>query len=311
MAGTLPGGSMPKLPENVADEAREALLRDAATLAAEARTTVLNAALRDGERAVGLLRLRLAAPPPAFDDATLTAALQLGTSSRDEYARETAWYALRGVTDPSIVQPLLHSLANDTVDDVRSAAALALGPFAERPEVREALTRAAAEVPPEVPEVSLGEFTVRTVRLAARLALRAGDEPNEAVRKTVLDESLTPRERLVLLPPSDLSPRRLDELGDEAARAVFALGSSSDDNGVRARAWSLLGYVRVTDFVPALLADLARHPAESIRAAAATGLTQHRDDPDIRAALDRALADPSLAVQRAARNALDGARGAF
>jgi hypothetical protein len=159
--------------------------------------------------------------------------------------------------------------------------------------------------------VSSGEFDVRTVRLAARLALRAGDEPNEAVRKTVLDASLTPQERLMLVPPSGSSPRRLDELGDEAVRAVFELGSSSDENDVRARAWGLLGYVRETDFVPVLLDDLARHPAESIRAAAATGLTQHRDDPDIRAALDRALADPSLTVQRAARSALDGARGAY
>ena len=312
MTGTLPGGSMPNLPENVAGEAREALLEDAATLEAEARATILNTALRDNQRAGALFRLRIGSPPPGFDTATLAAALQIGTSSRDMYARAAAWRALQGVTDLSIVQPLLHSLANDAADEVRSAAALTLGSFVDRPEVRDALTQAAAEVPAEAPKVSIyGEFTVRTVRLAARLALRAGDEPNEAVRKTVLDESLTPQERLVLVPPASPSPRRLDELGDEAVRAVFALGSSSDDHDVRSRAWSLLGYVRETDFVPTLLEDLTRHPAESIRAAAATGLTQHRDDPDIRAALDRALADPSPRVQRAARNALDGARIAF
>jgi hypothetical protein len=55
-----------------------------------------------------------------------------------------------------------------------------------------------------------------------------------------------------------------------------------------------------------LLEDLAQHPGETVRAGAATGLRQHRDDPNVRAALEGAQADSSLRVRQAARNALDG-----
>jgi HEAT repeat protein len=81
---------------------------------------------------------------------------------------------------------------------------------------------------------------------------------------------------------------------------------SSDDQEVRSKAWYLLGDVSETEFIPALLEDLARHPAEGVRAGAALGLRQHRDDPSVRAALERAQADSSVQVQRAARSTLDG-----
>jgi HEAT repeat protein len=201
-----------------------------------------------------------------------------------------------------MVAPLLNSLANDAEDRVRAQAALALASFAEQPLVKDALTSAAAEVPSEPPKVSCCDPTVRS---AARLALRGGGDPVEAVRGTVLDESLTPPERLSLeRPDGDLM--RLDELGAEAARTVFALGSSADDDDVRARAWQLLGYVNDPAFVPALLEDLGQHPAETVRAGAASGLTKHLGNPDVRAALERAQADSSLRVRQAAGFALDG-----
>jgi len=302
--GDRPRESWSGVGASVARTVQQAILKDTDALQAEARATVLNTALGDRERvnAMGRLRQSLAA---TFDEAVLTAAVQIGMTSRDADARATAWNALRGVTDPYIVQPLLYAVANDAAEDVRLAAALTLAPFIDQAVVRDALTRAAAEVPSETPKASRRTFTVRS---AARLALRAGLEPADAVRGTVLDEALTPQERLVLLRPDGVRSLRLDQLGDEAVRAVFALGSSADDAEVRSRAWGLLGDVSERDFVPALLEDLERHPVEAVRAGAATGLRQHRDDPEVRAALDRALADPSLLVQRAARNALDGVR---
>ena len=281
---------------------QQQILKDRDALIAEARATVLNTALGDRDRVSAMFQLRQGLTP-TFDEAILTAAVQIGIASRDADARATAWQGLRGVIDPSIVQPLLHSLANDAAEDVREDAALALAPFSDQPAVRDALTRAAAEVPSETPEVSCCTFTVRS---AARLALRASLEPADMVRGTVLDESLTPQERLVLLRPDGARSLRLDQLGDEAARAVYAIGSSADDAEVRSRAWGLLGDVSERDFLPALLEDLERHPVEAVRAGAAAGLRQHRDDPEVRAALDRALADASVLVQRAARNALDG-----
>jgi HEAT repeat protein len=289
----------------VAASIRESLLKDAATLMAEARATLLNEARSDLERAEAMFGLRQGPDPPPYDEAIVAAVVEIGMRSREANARATGWFILRGVTDPSIVQPLLYALANDEAENVRSAAALTLAPFRDQPAVRDALTRAAAEIPSERPTLSCCEFTVRS---AARLAMRAGDVPTDAVRKTVLDESLTPQERLMPLTPDGKTSLRLDQLGDEAAQAVFALGLSVDDHEVRARAWSLLGDVREPRFIPALVEDLAQHPVESVRIAAAAGLRQHRDDPDVRAVLERATADPSLQIQRAARNALDGVR---
>jgi HEAT repeat protein/putative zinc finger protein len=288
----------------VAASVREWIFNDTATLMAERRAAVLDTARSDYARVDALLRLRLdTAAPAALDQGAVAVGVEIGMTSRDVNARWLAWFALRGVNDPYIVAPLLNSLANDAEDRVRAQAALALATFAEQPLVKDALTSAAAEVPPEPPKGSCCDPTVRS---AARLALRAGGEPAEAVRGTVLDESLTPRERLWLWGPDLRSILRLDELGAEAARTVFALGSSADDDEVRARAWHLLGSVNEPGFVAALLEDLARHPAETVRAGAATGLTQHRSNPDVRAALERAQADSSLRVREAVGFALDG-----
>jgi HEAT repeat protein len=73
----------------------------------------------------------------------------------------------------------------------------------------------------------------------------------------------------------------------------------------------LLADVREPDFKAPLIADLAQHPAENVRTAAARGLTQLRDDPEVRTALERALNDSSVEVQRTARAALDGVGPGF
>lgn len=300
------GSTDPQRAELTVERLRDQTFKDSATILAERRGRILDPARSEEERLNELLRLRPPdprAPPTTFDEATVAAAVQIALTSRDANRRGTAWLALLGVTDPQVVQPALYALENDA-ENVRTQAALALAPFADQPAVREALTRAAAVVPSERARAR-AICCFFTVRSAARLALRAGEDNADAVRKNVLDESLTPQERLVL---RGIYYVTLSQIGDEAARAVFALGSSSDDEKVRSRAWHLLSDVSEKDFIPALLEDLARHSAESVRAAAAEGLTQHRDDPDVRAALDRALADSSGQVQRAARNALDGAR---
>jgi hypothetical protein len=119
--------------------------------------------------------------------------------------RAGVWNALIGVTDPQIVEPLIYALENDSADRVRAEAAAALAPFVDLPVVRDALTRAAAEVPAERPACCY-----YSARSAARLTLRAREEDTEAVRKTVLDESLTPQERLVLVRPGVVTALRLD-----------------------------------------------------------------------------------------------------
>jgi hypothetical protein len=288
----------------LAGRVREVLLSDPATLRGQAQADILNTALSDAQRVSALERLRVAGPfaPQDFDASVIAAAIQIGMTSRDAEARAVVWTYLRGVKDPAVLQPLLYALANDPVARVRATAAQALGGFLAAPGVRDALLRAAAEDADDQPTVVC---CIPTVRESARIALRGDLTPHDAVRSAALDESLAPRERLLFLSPQGLI-MRLDAFDADVARAVFALGSAADDPGLRARAWGLLADVREPDFKAPLIVDLAQHPAENVRTAAARGLRQLRDDPEVRAALERALSDASADVQRTARASLDG-----
>jgi len=292
---------------NITRSVRDALLNDPSSLRAQAQADVLNTTLGDRERLTALFKLRRTGPgslfaDPSFDESVIAAVIQIGMTSRDAEDRAYAWTLLHFVEDSAVLQPLLYALANDPSDRVRGAAARALSTHVDEPGVADALRRTAAEDPNDQPEVAC---CLPTVRESARLALRGGMTHHDAVRSAVLDESLSPHERLLLLSPQDLI-MRLDAFEPDVARAVFALGVAADDPGLRARAWGLLEAVREPDFKAPLLEDLARHPAENVRTAAARGLIQLRDEPDVRAALEQALNDSSAGVQRAARASLDG-----
>lgn len=282
----------------------EVLLSDPATLRGQAQADILNTALSDAQRVSALSRLRVAEPfaPQTFDESVIAAAIQIGMTSRDAEARAAVWTWLRGVEDKAAVPPLLYALANDSVARVRAQAARALGGFLAEPGVRDALLRAAAE---DADDQATVACCIPTVRESARIALRGDLTPHDAVRSAALDESLAPRERLLFLSPQGLI-MRLDAFDADVARAVFALGSAAEDPDLRARAWRLLADVREPDFKAPLIVDLAQHPAENVRMAAARGLRQLRDDPEVRAALERALNDSSADVQRTARASLDG-----
>ncbi|HJR71058.1 MAG TPA: HEAT repeat domain-containing protein, partial [Gammaproteobacteria bacterium] len=318
---------------NVAEKVREAVLENPATLIAAARATVLDTALGARERMTALSELRRGAAfteplspsgpdgatfraaipviglrallepiPGAYDDAVVATVAQIGLTSDDARARQAAWNGLRGVRDPQAVQALVTSLANDTDENVRRAAALALGYLVDEPGVRDALTRAAAQDPSETPPVPC---CIPSVRDAARRALLSDAELRESALRTVLDETLPSEERVRPLYQS-LDGRAFPvELSDEAAQAVFDIGSGAEDPLTRARAWDALAAFRNPDFVPTLLADLAGHSAENVRASAASALHPYVDDPAVRAALEQAQDDPLNSVRRAAQAALD------
>jgi len=282
-------------------------LNDPASRRAQAQANVLNTSLGDRERLSALYALRRTGPgsmfaDPSYDESVVAAVIQIGMTSRDADARANAWTSLHFVEDSAVLQPLLYALANDSNERVRAAAARALSTHVDEPGVGDALRRAAAEDPNDQPTVAC---CIPTVRESARLALRGGMTPHDAVRSAVLDESLSPHERLLLTSPQNLG-MRLDQFDADVARAVFALGVAADDPGLRARAWGLLEAVREPEFKAPLLEDLARHPAENVRTAAARGLIQLRDEPDVRAALEQALNDSSAGVRRTARASLDG-----
>jgi HEAT repeat protein len=249
------------------------------------------------------LRASVEPIPGAYTEAVVAAAAQIGLTSGDGRARESAWQGLRGVRHPYAVQALLTSLANDASENVRRAAALALGYLVDEPGVRDALLQAAAEDPSEQAPVPC---CIPSVREAARRALLPDAALRAAVLGTVLDETLSHEERLRPLYQSIDGRGFPVQLDDESARAVFDIGRSADDAIVRAHAWNSLGGVRNADFAQTLLDDLADDPAENVRAAAAAALWPYFDDPVVRVGLEHAENDPSISVRRAARAALTG-----
>jgi HEAT repeat protein len=319
------------------DRVREVLFEDPATRIAAARATVLDATIGDLERVnalsglrqgpqfseplspsgpdgaamrspIPLIGLRASAEPiaGAYDEAVVAATIQIGLTSSSARARQAAWNNLRGVREAQVGQALTTSLANDADENVRRAAALALGYLVDEPGVRAALTRAAAQDPSEQAPVPC---CIPSVRDAARRALLSDAELHESALRTVLDATLPSEERLRPLYQSVDGRGFPVQLDGEAARAVFDIGRGTDDALLRARAWDALGDFGNPDFTATLLDDLAGHPAENVRASAASALRPYVDDPTVRAALEQAQADAVVSVRRAAQSALDsGAR---
>jgi hypothetical protein len=200
---------------------------------------------------------------------------------------------------------LLSAHTDDPAPQVRRVASQKHGSNLGQPGVPDALARAVADDPDDRPTRAC---CVPTVRETARRALLFAEEPRAVVRKILLDESLTPHDRLMLYGPDGVN-LNLAGLGDDAARAVFAIGANAAEADIRQTAWLLLKDVRDPSFTRELLGDLARHPSGDVRAAAAAALTLYRDAPEVSAALERAQRDPADAVQQAARAALAGNRG--
>jgi HEAT repeat protein len=282
----------------VAEIVENQTLKDPTTVIAQAQATALNTALDDHTRLNAMVELFHATDPPKgpFDAGIVAAAVQIGSSSRDDDARRYAWHVLRGVDDSYVIEPLLHALANDPAENVRGSAALTLGYFVDVPGVRDGLARAASSDPS--PDVAA---TCCTVREAARYALRSEAERRAFALQTVLDAGLPAEERL--RPYNSSIDGRDVPLDEAAARAVFALGLA--EPSARSSAWHLLAQVRNPDFRPTLLDDLASHPAENVRSGAAWALAQYVDDEIVRAALEQASNDSSRNVQRAAREVLE------
>jgi hypothetical protein len=287
------------------------ILLDADSELAQARAGVLDTSLGDHERVqalqVQLRKPRSSAQDAAFFDAqVIAAAIQLGTKSADPGVRTSVWSTMRNVRDPSLVKPLLQVLAKDTDAQVRYQAALDLNAFLDQPGVREALRRAAAEDPSSEPEAMCCALTVRE---AAQRSLIADNDFRKWVFDTLRDERLPVRSRLIALQGSSPDGRfwmlSILDLGDEAARIVFDIGQRQRDAGLRRMAWTALNHARPDDaFAPVLVEDMASHEDEYVRAAAATALAGYADRPAVRAAFERAMNDPSMAVRRAAGNAL-------
>jgi len=275
----------------VARGVRDATLKDSESVSAEARATLLNSTLADGERIAALNRLARG----DYDSAVVAATAQIGLTSQDVGARISAWAHMRRIDDPYLVQPLLQALANDDNPIVRQQAALTLNTFLDEPGVRGSLLRAAAEDPSVEPLTGCC-----SVRESAEWASVASDDLAAWVHTRLLDGNLPARSRLMWI--SRLAPDgrtiHLRDLGDDAPTAVFELGRNETDPLVRAMAWNVLDANTLDPaFIPVLAEDLRNHPNENVRYSAAGALIDHLDDPAVRSAFEEAVSDPSVAVR--------------
>jgi HEAT repeat protein len=285
----------------VADNVRESLLANPATRIIEAQASVLNVALSDRQRIHALQELQDSGQPGAFESGVVAAAAQLAISSSDSDAREAAWVYLRGVDDQLLVAPLLQALATDADEDVRMQAALTLRTFVDEPGVREALLRAAAEDPASEPYVTC---CVPTVREAAEWASVATQDLPALARGKLLDENLPTRSRLYWLGAGMPDGRsvRISDLGDDVQPIVFEIGRNETDPILRRMAWRALDGANHPEVVPVLLDDLRNHPDEYVRASAGFALSPYIDLPEVLAAIEAAVNDPSMEVRRMAGN---------
>ena len=286
---------------------RDVTLKDPATVIAEAKATLLNTALPDGQRISALNDFRAGAEllTEAYDSGVIAAAIQIGMNSTDANARVSAWVGLRGLSDTSLIPPLLHSLANDIDESVRMQAAISLNAFLGEPGVRDALLHAATTDPSREPDLPC---CIPTVREAAEWASMSTAELPTWGRKTLFDESLSARSRLAPLAMGFPDGRQLllSQLGEDAPNVVFDIGRRERDARVRQMAWRMLAQSpRNNDFTPVLVDDLANHPYEYVRSSAAMILMRYTDDSVVRETLEKALDDPSMAVRRNATFALD------
>jgi HEAT repeat protein len=258
----------------------------------EAQAIFLDASLGDNERLDALREVwplvRNAGPEfrdrrnEALSGPAAIAAAQLAIYSDDFRVRAYAWSMMAGVDDPYLVQPLLHSLANDADEGVRRVAAETLKGFLDEPGVREAL------------EYARDYDASERVRNEIHFSMLSTPDQQEESRAMALDTSLSANERMSAI-------RRVwyDEQGHSSAldepltAALVEVAKSADNRLTRALSWSMLSETADPNVVQPLLEALASDPDEGVRESAAKGLTQFPDQPAVREGLERALVNDS------------------
>ena len=221
------------------------------------------------------------------------AAAQLALNSKDPDVRFEVWREMRGVGDPYLVQPLLHTLANDTDERVRSNAAKTLGDFLDEPGVREALMYAGDNDPSE------------RVRNEIRYSMLSTDEQREELRATALDDSVAAQERWSAIYQFRRGEQETRELDEAMIEALVSIARNADEPQLRDVSWLQIVYLDSADVVQPLLEALESDPNERVRNTVANGLARFSEYPDVIEALEEAMvSDVSPLVRKSARESL-------
>ena len=276
---------MPQMGSRIAEKVESRLFPkpppDPQQASADPQAIVLDTSLSDSERLDALKRLRYGGVE-VRSGAVVIAAVQIAMSSGESRVRAGVWREMAGVDDSYLVQPLLHSLANDADEGVRRVAAETLRGFLDEPGVREAL------------DYARDYDASERVRNEIRFSMLSTADQQEESRAMALDTSLSADERWSAI-------RRVwyDEQGHSSAlddpltAALVDVAKSADNRLVRALSWSMLSETADPNVVQPLLEALASDLDEGVRESAAKGLTKFPDQPGVREGLERALVNDS------------------
>jgi HEAT repeat protein len=266
---------------------------------AKAEAIVLDTSFSDNERLDALKRL------PRRSELThgspvVFAAAQIATSADDSEVRYGVWQEMARVDDPYLIQPLLHTLANDVDDGVRRIAGEnLLTNFIDEPGVRAALEHAAENDPSE------------WVRNRIRLSMLPNEERNGELLAILSDSTKSDNERLGAAyelrfdRSSGFIVGGPEALSGEAVIALVDVARSTRNRRTRSEALSILSNIDDPFLIEPFLIALANDSYEHVRDAAARGLGQFLDQTGVREALeDASVNDPSPLVRKTVSESL-------
>ena len=277
--------------------------------AAGRRGVLLDATRTEDERSAALVGL---ADAGLLDGEMLAAAAAFTGSVTSASRRESLWGTLwRSSFDPTLGQSMSYALLSDADAGVRTEVAIGLSGYLADGGIKAALEHA-----------SRNDSNDR-VRLAARMAMMTADERQTLKRETLLDQSLTPAQRLApsmfFGGASQTSPSTGFDRGQAEAVLAYAeiLREASDpDTWSGAIAGLYLTISRASPFsgsasdvdpmVTRALLVSAEIEDGHVRRVALQALTALVDNPDVRAALEAVLAEqPQLAAELQIAEVLD------
>lgn len=255
---------------------------------AKSEVTFLDVSRSDNERLEALRELIDSGGTggePLFDVA-IVAAVDMALGSDDYWIRDEVWSHLGHIRDPYLVQPLLHSLANDSHEVVRKRAATVLRNFLDKPGVREALTYA-------------GEYDPSAqVRREARFSVILPDAQRAELEAMVLDSVFSDQERSHAFFELWFNHGEVIELSRVLMSTMIDMATNSDDARIRRNVWFGLGQYGHAQVVDPLLEALAKDPDEEVRSAVVEELRQFLGQSLVRESLEAALANDSSALVR-------------
>jgi len=272
-----------------------------------ARTTLMDGSRSEKERLLALNDLRPPTtsgyPQQYIDDGAALGgdvaivAAQIASESNAAGIRAGIWYAMTGVPDPVLIQPLIHSLGNDAVALVRERAALALAIHNYDLGARAALESAGNNDPDQ------------KVRHAAKLAASTEEGRRDLLQQIIVDIDVPERERRrAIFHRSQLIDVDAGPPDEALIAAMVVFAKTASETRTRQMAWFRLGSMAGPEIVDDLIAALTDEPSETVREWIVTALEENIDEPGVRAALENTrLNDTSLLVRSIAERALQDA----